>query len=307
MTRGTGTMLFIVMCLIWGLTWLAIKTGIERVPPLFFAGTRFAVAGAILLAWGYAAGERPAFSRADWRAFFVATLLLIVVTYSLLFWGMQHVASGLAAVINLALTPTALLALGLAYGEERFSLRQTIAIILGIAGLVVLFLPGGGSSAGAEPWGIAAIVGGTVAYAWGSVLSRPLLRRYSPIFVSAVTCLLGGAILIAIALILEPIGGDTLLALAAPAVLASWLFLVLIGSLVAFTIYLRLVRDWGTARAGLYAFVSPAIAVVVGIVVSGERPRASDFFGMAIMLAATWFALGRPRPGARPPAAQSPR
>ena len=310
MTRGTGTMLFIVMCLIWGLTWLAIKTGVERVPPLFFAGTRFAVAGAILFAWGYAAGDCPAISRADWRAFLLASLLLIVGTYSLLFWGMQLVPSGLAAVINLSLTPTALLALGLAYGEERFSLRQTSAVLLGIVGLVVLFRPGGGgSNGGAEPWGIAAIVGGTVAYAWGSVLSRPLLRRYSPIFVSAVTCLLGGAILIAAALILEPIGGDTLLAFAAPAVLASWLFLVLIGSLVAFTIYLRLVRDWGTARAGLYAFVSPAIAVLVGIVVSGERPRASDFLGMAIMLAATWFALGRPLPrlGARPPAAQSPR
>jgi len=310
MTRGTGTMLFIVMCLIWGLTWLAIKTGVERVPPLFFAGTRFAVAGAILFAWGYAAGDCPAISRADWRAFLLASLLLIVGTYSLLFWGMQLVPSGLAAVINLSLTPTALLALGLAYGEERFSLRQTSAVLLGIVGLVVLFRPGGGgSNGGAEPWGIGAIVGGTVAYAWGSVLSRPLLRRYSPIFVSAVTCLLGGAILIAAALILEPIGGDTLLAFAAPAVLASWLFLVLIGSLVAFTIYLRLVRDWGTARAGLYAFVSPAIAVLVGIVVSGERPRASDFLGMAIMLAATWFALGRPLPrlGARPPAAQSPR
>jgi drug/metabolite transporter (DMT)-like permease len=296
MTRATGTMLFLAMCLIWGLTWLAIKTGIERVPPLFFAGTRFAVAGTLLFAWSYAAGERPAFSRADWRAFLVATLLLIVVTYSLLFWGMLHVASGLAAVINLALTPTALLALGLAYGEERFSLRQTMAISLGIAGLVVLFRPGGGSSEGAEPWGIAAIVGGSVAYAWGSVLSRPLLRRYSPLCVSAVTCLLGGLILIAMALILEPIGRDTLLALAAPAVLASWLFLVLIGSLVAFTIYLRLVRDWGAARAGLYAFVSPTIAVVVGITVSGERPRTSEFIGMAIMLAATWFALGRPLP-----------
>ncbi len=296
MTRGTGTMLFIVMCLIWGLTWLAIKTGVERVPPLFFAGTRFAVAGAVLLAWGYAAGERPAIARADWRAFLFASLLLIVGTYSLLFWGMQLVPSGLAAVINLSLTPTALLALGLAYGEERFSLRQTSAVLLGIAGLVVLFRPGGGASGGAEPWGIAAIVGGTVAYAWGSVLSRPLLRRYSPIFVSAVTCLVGGAILIAMALILEPIGGDTLSAFAAPAVLASWLFLVLFGSLVAFTIYLRLVRDWGTARAGLYAFVSPAIAVAVGITVSGERPRATDFLGMAIMLAATWFALGRPQP-----------
>ena len=80
----------------------------------------------------------------------------------------------------------------------------------------------------------------------------------------------------------------------APPVFAGWLFLVVFGSLVAFTIYLRLVRDWGASRAGLYAFVSPAIAVATGVLVSGERLRPSELVGMAIMLLATWFALSRP-------------
>ena len=73
---------------------------------------------------------------------------------------------------------------------------------------------------------------------------------------------------------------------------ASWLFLVIFGSLVAFTIYLRLVRDWGTARASMYAFVSPIIAVLVGVFLSGETMRMSDLLGMLAMLAATWVALG---------------
>jgi len=300
MTRGSGYLLFLAMCLIWGLTWLAIKTGVGSVPPLFFAGTRFLVAGAILLAWEFLYGERPKLERKDWPVLALATLLMIVVTYGLLFWGMRQVPSALGAVVNLSLTPTSLMAIGMLHGEERFSLRQAVAILLGIAGLVVLFRPGSMDvTSSAESWGIAAIVGGSLAYSWGSVLSRPLLRRHSPVLVSAITCLLGGPILILLALLLEPIGGATLAALASPAVLASWLFLVLFGSLVAFTIYLRLVRDWGAARAGLYAFVSPAIAVVAGIAAFGEVPRASDFLGMAIMLAATWFALGSPLPRLR--------
>jgi drug/metabolite transporter (DMT)-like permease len=293
------------MCLVWGLTWIAIKTGIAAVPPLFFAGTRFVAAGILLLAWERFADPRRASAppkpramrtvrREDWRPMLVASLLVIAATYSLLFWGMQHVTSGLSAVLNLALMPVGLFAIGLAYGEERFTLRRLIAIAVGIVGLAVLFRPESGGRDSGELWGMAAIIGGTLAYCWGSVLSRPLLRVYSPELVSGATCLIGGIVLVGFALAVEPIGRGTLAGFVVPAVAASWLFLVLFGSLGAFTIYMRLVRDWGATQAGLYAFVSPAIAVAVGVAVSGERVRATELLGMLIMLAATWFALSRP-------------
>jgi drug/metabolite transporter (DMT)-like permease len=296
MPAATTYVLFAVMSLVWGLTWIAIKTGVAAVPPLFFAGTRFLVAGLLLLLWERlaASGDRQrAIGRSEWRALLIASVLVIVATYSLLFWGMQHVASGLAAVLNLALMPVALFAIGLAYGEERFDGRRLAAIVVGVAGLVILFWPDGSRRGTSELAGMAAIVGGTIAYSWGSVLSRPLLRRYSPETVSAYTCLLGGIMLIALSAALEPVGRGTLAALLAPPVAASWLFLVLFGSLLAFTFYMRLVRDWGASRAGLYAFVSPAIAVATGVLVSGERLTGSELLGMAIMFVATWFALSR--------------
>jgi drug/metabolite transporter (DMT)-like permease len=290
-------LLFAVMSLIWGLTWIAIKTGVTAVPPLFFAGTRFVAAGLLLLAWAHlagngATGQHKAVCREDWAKLLVATLLMIVATYALLFWGMAHVASGLASVINLALTPVALFGIGLAYREERFSARRALGIAIGIVGLAVLFRPGGGGRDAAELWGMAAIIGGTLAYAWGSVLSRKLLRIYSPVRISGLTTLIGGSALTGFALLVEPIDRAAIAALATPGVAASWLFLVLFGSLVAFTVYLRLVRDWGASRAGLYAFVSPAIAVAVGVVLAGETLHASDLVGMVIMLAATGFAMG---------------
>ena len=291
-------LLFAAMSLVWGFTWIAIKIGVAAVPPLFFAGSRFLVAGALLLLWRHfsapAGKKQRGVERADRPSLLIAAALVIVATYSLLFWGTQHVASGLAAVLNLALTPVALFAIGLAHGEERFERRRLAAIAVGVAGLVILFWPDGSRRAGGEIAGMAAIVGGTLAYCWGSVLSRPLLRRLGPEAVSGWTCLIGGLALIGLSAALEPIGPATFAAFMAPPVFAGWLFLVVFGSLVAFTIYLRLVRDWGASRAGLYAFVSPAIAVATGVLVSGERLRPSEFVGMAIMLLATWFALSRP-------------
>jgi drug/metabolite transporter (DMT)-like permease len=312
MKRSTAYTLFLVMCVVWGLTWIAIKIGLASVPPLLFAGTRFIVAGIVLLAWQAVAARRQAaplrIRREDWRGMLIVSVLVIVGTYSLLFWGMRNVASGLAAVLNLAFMPIALFAIGLAYGEERFTTRQLIAVALGIVGLIVLFRPAGGvGRAGGELWGMAAILGGTLAYSWGSVLSRKLLRAYAPVLVSGITCLAGGLMLLALSAAIEPIDAPTLRAFLSPAVAASWLFLVVFGSLGAFTIYLRLVRDWGTAKAGLYAFVSPVIAVLVGVLISGEAARTSDFLGMGLMLAATWFALsqGITAEPAQSPAAQS--
>ena len=113
-------LLFAAMSLVWGLTWIAIKTGVTAIPPLFFAGTRFIAAGLLLLAWERIVGNGDAGAgsgvrREDWPKLLVATLLMIVATYTLLFWGTAHVASGLASVINLALTPVALFGIGLAY------------------------------------------------------------------------------------------------------------------------------------------------------------------------------------------------
>jgi drug/metabolite transporter (DMT)-like permease len=297
MKRSTAYSLFILMCVVWGLTWIAIKSGLTAIPPLLFAGTRFTAAGAILLAWQAVAARRQAaplrIRQADWLGMLIVSLLVIVGTYSLLFWGMRNVASGLAAVLNLAFMPIALFAIGLAYGEERFTTRQLVAVALGIIGLVLLFRPTSSAGrGGGELWGMAAILGGTLAYCWGSVLSRKLLRAYAPVLVSGITCLAGGLMLLALSLAIEPIGAPTLRAFLSPTIAASWLFLVVFGSLGAFTIYLRLVRDWGTAKAGMYAFVSPVIAVLVGIALSGETARASDVLGMGLMLAATWFALG---------------
>ncbi len=305
MKLNRAHLLFATMCLIWGATWIAVKAGISVVPPSLFAGTRFIVAGSVLLLFLRWRGERPRIARADLPRLAAVTLLMVVATYALLFWGARFVSSGLAAILDLAFMPVALLTIGALLGEDRFTLARGCGVAVGIGGLLILFGPkafaGGAAASPMELIGGAAIVLCALVYSFGSVLARPLLRSYPPMLLSGVTLLGGGIVLLAGSLCLEPGARPALSGHWGTAAWAGWAFLVLFGSLVAFTIYLHLVGEWGASRAGAYAFVSPAVAVLLGMWVFGEVVTPVDALGMATMLAGAWLTL-RPAPPRPPPA-----
>lgn len=292
--------LFALMCLIWGATWIAMKVGISAVPPILFAGTRFVAAGLILLGWLALAGRPRRIASGHWGRLAVATVLIVAIPYALLFWGALHVSSGLAAVLDLSFIPVALLAVAVLLGEETFRARQGTAIVVGIAGLALLFGPkalaGAGAGGSLELWGGVAIVASAIIYGIGSVLARPLLRAYDPVLVSGMTILPGGVLLTAGALLLEPRAVEALSLRWGWVAWSAWAFLVLFGSVVAYTIYMRLLRDWGASRAGSYAFVSPVIAVLLGVAVLGEQVGLLEGAGMVVMLAAAWLAVGPGEP-----------
>ncbi len=130
--------LFALMCLIWGATWLAMKLGVASVPPVFFAGTRFVVAGLVMLLLAGLRGEMRRLNRRELSRLTLVQLLMVVLTYAPLFWGIRYVPSGLTAVLDLALMPVSLLGFGIALGEEHWSLGRTAALGFGFAGLAVL-------------------------------------------------------------------------------------------------------------------------------------------------------------------------
>lgn len=284
---------FAVMATIWGLTWIAIKTGVETLPPFLFASTRLLAAGGFLLLLARLRGASLSIDGLHGRVI-AAAVLVNTVTYGMLFWGMQHIPSGLSSIVNLSLIPVGLFTIGLAAGEETYSRRKVAAIALGVSGLVVLFLPKlSFDGNGLALLAMVALVIGTLSYCWGSILSRPLLRTLAPLPLSGWLMLIGGAGLFVLALWFEPVDRTTLSGFLELPVLLSWLFLVLGGSIVAFTLYLQLLRDWGPTRAGLYAFVSPIIAVVLGVFVFDEPFGAYEIAGSTIMLAGAALAMRR--------------
>lgn len=299
MTLNRNTASFLLLCLIWGTTWIGIKAGLQTVPPLLFAGTRFAVAGLLILSVMARKGPLP--RRSDWPRLTVVGLLLIPLSYGPLFWGMLYVDSGMAAVLVEALTPIGLLGFALLLGEERFDRRRLFAIALGVAGLLVLFGPDALAARRAEGTslvgllGFVAVASSAFTYAGGSVLARPLLRTYPAAQVAGLATLGGGAVLIAASLLFEPGAAAALSGRWGLAAWSGWLFLVLFGSLVGYTLYMRLLRDIGATRAGAYAFVAPVIAVLLGVLVFGETLSATDVAAMVVMLAGAFLAMAEPK------------
>ena len=295
--------LFALMSLVWGSTWLAMKFGVASVPPVFFGGTRFVAAGLVLLLIAWRRREWRRFTRAEWGRLVLVQGLMVVLTYSALFWAIRYVPSGLAAVLDLAPMPVSLLVFGVMLGEDRWSVRGTVSLILGFAGLAVLFGPK--ITAPDDVLGLvgsAAMVFGALVYSLGSVVARPLAKTTPAAFLTGMTLLPGGLVLTLGALAFEPHAVEAARFDWSGAAWGGWLFLVVFGSLAAFTAYLRLIAQWGPSRAGSYAYVSPVIAVLLGVAILGEHVTWQDSGGMALLLAAAFCSLwGGDRGGAMDP------
>jgi drug/metabolite transporter (DMT)-like permease len=297
---------FALMSLIWGLTWAAMKFGLRELPPLLLAAVRYLFVVIFLLP---TLGALPAaFTAGRWRRTLLSALLINTGTYSFLFWAMQSVPSGLGGLVNLALVPVMLFALAALTGEERPTWRHAVALAIGCGGLVALFWNRLGGENTASGVGLLAIVIATASYCVGSVVARPLIGPVTPLALTMAHSMIGGAALFVLSLTLESITATTWRSIVTPAALGSILFLSLFGTIVAYTLYLVLLRDWGSVRAGLYAFVSPIVALATGCWLFGETIGTLEVIGAILLLIAAAVALLRTgEQDARQGARQAPR
>jgi drug/metabolite transporter (DMT)-like permease len=267
MMRARMLLAFLAIYVIWGSTYYAIRVAVGSIPPLAMMGVRCLAAGALLYAWSRR--STPAPDARAWRAAFVAGGLLFLGSHGSLAWAEQHVASGDAALIG-ATTPLWLTLIDWRWGSGRMpGAWGRGGLALGFAGVVLLVAPGWGSTGATLAIANAAIVGAAVAWAAGSVYGRraPLPRDVRQ---STAVQLLAGAVWLAAAsaatgewrrfspsaVTAESIGG--------------LVYLIVFGSVVAFTAYVWLLRQTTAARVGTHAFVNPVVAVLLGAAVGGE-------------------------------------
>ena len=289
--KSESRWLFVALCVFWGGNWLATKLLVTQAPPL---------AGAALLALAGPARVKALLGRAPSRIVAVA-LLTSTVCNAAIYWGAARLSTGVAAIVNNALTPIGLLVFGFLLGEETLSRRRIGAIALGVVGLALLFARRTqGSFDGEAIAGLAAVAGGTLSYCLGSIWCRPLLRHSEPMTVGSLQMLIGGGLLVVLSAALERPGADQLAVMRSPELIASLAWLAFAGGAAALLIYLRLIRDWGPARAGMYAFVTPIIATALGAGVLGERLGTLEIIGAVVLLAAAGLVLtdGLARPTA---------
>lgn len=288
---------FALMCLVWGLTFLPVKIGSAHVPPIFLAAARFSIAGVLMLLW--AGRDVLAVPPEARRLLLITALLVNTGNYTFLFWGTAHAPSGLAAVVNLATIPIYTLIASRLIEGQRITGQRIAAIVLGLTGLCFLFATrafSGWSAAHGDPmeiWGLAAVAFGTLLYCFGAVLTRRIAGTMPTLTLAGWQTVIGALGLAAVSFAVEPVTLADMCALGEWPVWPALAALVFGGSLIGFTIYMRLLRDWGAFHAGLYAFVSPAIAVTAGVVVLNEPFGLSEAIGAVLMFGAAAIALRR--------------
>jgi drug/metabolite transporter (DMT)-like permease len=130
--------IFSLLCFTWGTTWLAIRVGVSQVPPLWFAATRFVVAGSLLLGWAWVFGRWQRPSARQLQALLLMGTMCIAVCFGLIFWGEQYVESGIAGVVVQGFVPIGLLGFSALLGRDRAGFRAWTAVAVGVAGLTVI-------------------------------------------------------------------------------------------------------------------------------------------------------------------------
>jgi len=290
----------VTVYLVWGSTYLAIRVVVETAPPLLAMGSRFLLAGVLLGAF-LAVRRGPAALRVRPRALggaAVVGLLLLLGGNGGVAVAEQTVPSGLTALL-VAATPLWLVCLR-TLARDRPARLSLLGTVVGFLGIAVLVRPGASLGEGVQSWGLLTVVGAAGCWALGSFLSSRLPMPEDAFVATTWEMLVGGAGLTLVGLLAGEADGFTLSQVSGAA--WAWLvYLVLIGSIVAFSAYVWLLHHAPISLTATYAYVNPVVAVALGALVLAEPITAGVLVGGAIVVLGVALVVSAERPR-RPPA-----
>ena len=269
---------------IWGSTYLAIKLALRSFPPFLQNGTRFLLAGSILLLWARWRGQAMP-TLGQWRNALVVGSLMLAANVGGVAYAEQTLASGLV-VAFIAIVPALITIASLPFGI-RPTRKEVIGIALGFFGVLLLVR---GAAFTSSPIGVVAIVTAALGWSTGSVLSQHVLRLApaSAGFASAMLC--AGGVLTTLAVLT----GETFTWPPQPLATVAWLYLSLFGSVIAYSAYMTLLANTRPALATSNSFVNPVIAMLLGVSIGGEIVTRQEWLAVGvIVLGVTVLVLGR--------------
>lgn len=282
---------FVALCTFWGGTWLAVKVTVTEIPPILVACVRAIPAGMVMLMLADLSQARRVIADSFWRVILIA-FLTTTTNFAAVFWGTARLTTGVAAIVNNAFVPIGMVIFGALLKEDSISRRQLLGIFFGVVGLGFLFGRRTGESFDISGMaGLVANILGTLAYCLGSVVARPILKSTSPMTLGGLQMVVGGILLIPIVILSEPSSSTQFAAILNPIPLLGFAWMILAGGVGATFIYLKLIRDWGPVRAGMYSFVTPIIATLLGVVFLEERFGVLELLGACILLSAAALVL----------------
>jgi drug/metabolite transporter (DMT)-like permease len=274
---------FAIIYFVWGSTYFAIRVGVREVPPFLFAAIRFLVAGLVLYGWMIARGERSP-SGLQWASLSLLAVLVFIGDYGLVYWAEQRVPSGITAVMM------AMNAVFMALSEiiflrtQRLTVRLALALLIGIGGVAVLVshsLNLGGAPINSA--GAVALIIASMSWSVASALTRKLPLPPSQVMSSGAQMLAGGVFLALTAGALGEFRDFHPSAVSRGAWL-SLVYLIVAGSIVAFTAYVWLIHHESPTKVGTYSYVNPVVAVLLGYFLGGETLGLRTILGTLCIL-----------------------
>ena len=273
---------WVLVCLIWGTTYLAIKVALETIPPFLMGGIRYLIGGAILAAWLVTRRDGLPPVR-EWPQLALLGFLMIALGNGGVVWAEQYLASGLTAVV-IATSPFWMVAIDALFpGADRLGLRQWGGLFIGFCGIVLLMWPElslGGASGRATALGILAVQIACAGWAVASAYTRRHAVSRNVLGVAAVQMFFGGLFMT----LAGTATGEWAHLGFSVRTFAALVYLTLAGSVIAFAAYSYALRHLPIATVSLYTYVNPVIAVALGTLLLGEPFRASMLAAAAVIV-----------------------
>lgn len=297
-----------VVVLFWGTAFVGIKAVVGTSPPLFGAGMRIAVAAVALLLVMAARRQLRLPVGIRWRVA-LGGLFMVGIPQAALYWGEQYVTAGLAGIIN-GTAPIWGFAIGLLFlrRDEAFAARKLVGLLLGLAGVALIFapqwqLPAGGRAVA----GAAAVLCMAISYGIGSVWNRAVLLQYPAVQPQTVMTWQMVSSTVFLLLLSMGLEGDPR-ALVAPWSATLWwatIYLGLASTAVGFVVYLRLVRDWGVVRAMTITYLVPIVGLLMDFLIYRNVPSVWEAAGVLVIVGSITLLYRAPRPRPYQPAVQA--
>ena len=283
-------LVWLILCCIWGSTWLFIKLGLTDLPPLTFAGIRFVIACLILFAIIRLRRIQLPRVRGDWILLAVSGILSFGLNYGLVFWGEQYISSGLAALLQATLPAFGLVFAHIHLPGERLSWAKIGGVVLGVFGVGVVFsnqLTVSGRQALA---GCVALILSAMFAAYSNVLVKSYGKHLDPAILAAGQMLFGLLLLLGVGI---PLEGNPLHFHWTPVALIALVYLAVVGSVIAFLLYYWLVLNMDVTKSMLIALVTPVVAVILGMLVLNEEFGWRTLAGGAMIILGIAFIVVR--------------
>jgi len=268
-TRARLVLGFATIYSVWGSTYLAIRFGLESIPPFFMGGVRFLIAGTLVYAWARLRGAATPTPR-EWKSSAIVGVLLLFIGNGAVSWSEQRVSSGMTSLL-VATVPLWLVLCEWAQGQQP-AITKLIGVAIGLVGVGLLVLPASGAASDTvvDPVGAGVLMVSALAWTIGSLYARGAAMAKPATLAIAMQMLVGGSLLLALSVATGEVATVMNSRITMGSALAL-LYLIVFGSIIGFSTYMWLLRVASPTAVGTYAYVNPVVAVLLGVLLAGEH------------------------------------